>query len=120
MLAAATSFFGRTAISQSYNIGPSSGSRPSTPGQSSASLNASTPVFPSLNVGLWRVQSASHKVTHKRVSVWSFDKRGPDMERLGPAARDRTLEVLKAEVSPSHNHSPLYVPLHRSDIRHPR
>ncbi|KAG5645883.1 hypothetical protein DXG03_005030 [Asterophora parasitica] len=99
MLAAATSFFGRTAISQSYNIGASSGSRPSTPGQGSTTLNASTPHLPTLNVGLWRVQSASHKVTNKRVSVWSFDKRGPDMERLGVAARERSLEVLKAEAS---------------------
>ncbi|KAF8078142.1 kinase-like domain-containing protein [Lyophyllum atratum] len=99
MLAAATSFFGRTAISQSYNIGPSSGSRPSTPGQASTSLSVSTPFLPSLIVGLWKVQSASHKVTNKRVSVWSFDKRGPDMERLGPAARERAMEVLKAEAS---------------------
>ncbi|KAF5386880.1 hypothetical protein D9615_001686 [Tricholomella constricta] len=99
MLAAATSFFGRTAISQSYNIGPSSGSRPSTPGQASTSLNAPTHFLPTLNVGLWRVQSASHKVTNKRVSVWSFDKRGPDMERLGSSARERSLEVLKAEAS---------------------
>ncbi|KAG5651283.1 hypothetical protein H0H81_009226 [Sphagnurus paluster] len=99
MLAAATSFFGRTAISQSYNIGPSSSSRPTTPGPSSNSIDAAASFPPSLNVGLWRVQSASHKVTSKRVSVWSFDKRGPDMERLGPAARERTLEVMKAEAS---------------------
>ncbi|GLB35144.1 putative protein tyrosine kinase [Lyophyllum shimeji] len=99
MLAAATSFFARSAISQSYNIGPSSGSRPATPGQPSTSLHASAAFVPSLNVGLWRVQSATHKVTNKRVSVWAFDKRGPDMERLGTAARERTLEVLKAEAS---------------------
>lgn len=97
MLAAATSFFARTAISQSYNIG-TAGSRPSTPGTAGSSLNAPPPFSPSLNVGLWKVQSASHKVTNKRVSVWSFDKRGPDMERLGVSAKDRTLEVLKAEV----------------------
>ncbi|KAG6909833.1 hypothetical protein DXG01_015106 [Tephrocybe rancida] len=99
MFAAATSFFARTAISQSYNIGPSTGSRPATPGQPSTSLNAPTPFLPSLNVGLWKVQSASHKVTNKRVSVWSFDKRGPDMERLGVPAKERTLEVMKAEAS---------------------
>lgn len=51
-----------------------------------------------MNIGLWRVQSASHKVTNKRVSVWTFDKRGPDMERMGPLAKERALEVLKAEV----------------------
>jgi len=94
MLAAATSFFARTAISQSYNIG-AAGSRPSTPGPS---LTQPTLFLPSLYVGLWRVQSASHKVTNKRVSVWSFDKRSTDTERLSPLARERTLEVLKAEV----------------------
>ncbi|KAG6854961.1 hypothetical protein C0991_009784 [Blastosporella zonata] len=99
MFAAATSFFARTAISQSYNIGPSTASRPTTPGQPSTSLNASTPFLPPLSIGLWKVQSASHKVTNKRVSVWSFDKRGPDMERLGVPARERTLEVMKAEAS---------------------
>jgi SCY1-like protein 2 len=45
------------------------------------------------------VQSAYHKATNKRVSVWSFDKRGSDIERLGVVARETTLEVLKAEVS---------------------
>ncbi|KAF9456136.1 kinase-like domain-containing protein [Collybia nuda] len=100
MLAAATSFFARTAISQSYNIGGgSAGSRPSTPGQAGTSVVAPPPFSPPLNVGLWRVQPAYHKVTNKRVSVWSFDKRASDIERLGPAARERTLEVLKAEAS---------------------
>ena len=97
MLAAATSFFGRTAISQSYNIG-TSGSRPSTPRHGSTSSTLPTSFSPSLYVGLWRVQSASHKVTNKCVSVWSFDKRGTDLERLSPLARERTVEVLKAEV----------------------
>lgn len=98
MLAAATSFFARTAIYQSYNIGTSPGSRPSTPGNANTSLSAVTLFSPPLNVGLWKVQSASHKVTNKRVSVWSFDKRRPDMDRLSVLARDRTLEILKAEV----------------------
>ncbi|KAJ7043254.1 kinase-like domain-containing protein [Mycena alexandri] len=100
MLAAATSFFARTAISQSYNIAspPGPGSRSATPGPGSSSA-APVAFSPPLNVGLWRVQSASHKVTNKRVSVWSFDKRSADMERLRPAAKERTLEVLKAEAS---------------------
>ena len=51
------------------------------------------------NVGPWRVQSATHKVTGKRVSVWSTDKRSQEMERMGQVSRDRTLEVLKAEVN---------------------
>jgi SCY1-like protein 2 len=97
MLAAATSFFARTAISQSYNIG-TAGSRPSTPGHGTTSVTQPTSFLPSLYVGLWRVQSASHKVTNKRVSVWSFDKRGAEIERLSPLARERTLEILKAEV----------------------
>lgn len=39
------------------------------------------------------------QVTGKRVSVWSTDKRGPEMERMGPASKERYFEVLKAEVS---------------------
>jgi SCY1-like protein 2 len=101
MLAAATSFFSRTAISQSYNVGTApgnTGSRASTP---SPNAPTSPPVAftPTFNVGLWRVQSGSHKTTNKRVSVWSFEKRNPELEKLGPLARERTLEVLKAEVS---------------------
>ncbi|KAG5342217.1 hypothetical protein C0989_004529 [Termitomyces sp. Mn162] len=99
MFAAATSFFSRTAISQSYDIGPSTGSRPGTPGQPGTSLRASTPLSPTLTIGLWKVQSATHRVTKKRVSVWSFDKKGSDMERLGIPAKERTLEVMKAEAS---------------------
>ena len=103
MLAAATSFFARTNISQSYNIGGPSltGSRSSTPGPSGPStsaLPAATAHAPPFNVGPWKVQSATHKTTGKRVSVWSADKRSQEMERMGPASRERTLEVLKAEV----------------------
>ncbi|KAI0933145.1 hypothetical protein AcV5_005979 [Taiwanofungus camphoratus] len=103
MFAAATSFFARTNISQSYNIGaaPSTGSRASTPGPSGSStaILPATAHAPLFNVGPWRVQSATHKVTHKRVSVWSADKRSQEMERMGPASKERTLEVLKAEAS---------------------
>jgi len=101
MLAAASSFFGRTAISQSYNIGTSSsGSRTSTPSLiASSSTNTPPPAFtPPVNVGLWKVQSAYHRVTSKRVSVWSFDKKSPEIERLSVNAKERALEVLKAEV----------------------
>ncbi|TFK67903.1 kinase-like protein [Pluteus cervinus] len=97
MFAVASSFFARTAISQSYNFtAASSASRSSTPGPN---VTPSPAPVASISVGLWRVQPATHKVTHKNVSVWSFDKRGQDMERLGPAARDRTIEVLKGEAS---------------------
>lgn len=100
MLAAATSFFSRTAISQSYNIGvPSASSRTGTPTPSGSSTPAPATLSPPFNVGLWRIQAASHKVTNKRVSVWTFDKRGPEVDRLGPLAKDRTLEVLKGEGS---------------------
>ncbi|OCH95578.1 kinase-like protein [Obba rivulosa] len=103
MLAAATSFFSRTNISQSYNIGSASsnGSRTSTPGPSgtsSANLPAAAHA-PPFNVGPWRVQSATHKVTGKRVSVWSTDKKSQEMDRMGPTSRERTVEVLKAEAS---------------------
>ncbi|KAH9901229.1 kinase-like protein [Cubamyces lactineus] len=102
MFAAASSFFARTNISQSYNIGTSSsGSRTSTPAPAGTPNAALPPAAlpPPFNVGPWRVQSATHKVTGKRVSVWSADKRSPDMERMGPASKERTLEVLKAEAS---------------------
>lgn len=98
MLAAATSFFSRTAISQSYNIGPQNGSRSSTPTPAGSSA-AGTHVSPaSVKVGLWKVQGATHKVTSKRVSVWTFDKRA-EMEGLGPMSKERVLEVMKAEVT---------------------
>ncbi|KAH9842331.1 other/SCY1 protein kinase [Rhodofomes roseus] len=104
MLAAATSFFARTNISQSYNIGGPSlnGSRSSTPGPSGPSTSAlptAAAHAPPFNVGPWRVQSATHKTTGKRVSVWSADKRSQEMDRMGPASRERTIEVLKAEAS---------------------
>ncbi|KAF9228683.1 kinase-like protein [Gyrodon lividus] len=98
MFAAATSFFSRTAISQSYNIGlTTNGSRSSTPtpsGSSTPTVHSSPP----LRVGLWKVQEATHKVTNKRVSVWTFDKRA-EMEGLGPISRERVLEVMKAEAA---------------------
>ena len=98
MLAAATSFFSRTAINQSYNIGtPSHASRPSTPGTNGVPT-APMPSTPAFYIGLWKVQSGSHKVTNKRVSVWTFDKRGPEVERLGSLGKERTAEVMKAEV----------------------
>lgn len=40
-------------------------------------------------------------MTNKRVSVWIFDKRGVEMERLSALGKDRTIEVLKAEVCSS-------------------
>src|ERR1700678_108779 len=98
MLAAATSFFARTAIHQSYNIGtPSHTSRPSTPGPNGVST-APVPSAPTFFVGLWKVQSGSHKVTNKHVSVWTFDKRGPEVDRLGSQGKERTVEVMKTEV----------------------
>ena len=102
MLAAATSFFARTNISQNYNIGggPSHNSRTSTPVPSGSSANPLPSVAhaPTFQVGPWKVQSATHKVNGKRVSVWAADKR-TDTERMGPASKERMIEVLKAEVS---------------------
>ncbi|EJD05722.1 kinase-like protein [Fomitiporia mediterranea MF3/22] len=114
MLAAATSFFGRTNISANYNIGASSpssslpgfgsGSRSSTPGPSGSStpVSASLPtpqLTPTFHVGPWRVQPATHKVTNKRVSVWTSDKRAGDGDRMSVAAKDRIVEALKSEAS---------------------
>ncbi|KAI0310176.1 hypothetical protein OF83DRAFT_898655 [Amylostereum chailletii] len=104
MLAAATSFFSRSNISQNYNIGaPSNSSRTGTPSPSvSSSPSTSLPAVahvPTFQVRLWRVQSASHKTTNKRVSVWSFDKRSAEMDRMTAAARETALDVLKTEAS---------------------
>ncbi|KAI0340500.1 kinase-like protein [Trametopsis cervina] len=104
MLAAASSFFGRTNISQNYTIatsGPGAfGSRSSTPAPSSSSVTLPTAAYaPPFNVGPWRVQSATHKVTGKRVSVWSADKKSPEMDKMGPVSKERTIEVLKAEAT---------------------
>ena len=44
------------------------------------------------------MQPAIHKVNGKRVSVWSADKRSSDIDRMGPLSKERTIEVLKAEV----------------------
>ncbi|TFY81754.1 hypothetical protein EWM64_g2255 [Hericium alpestre] len=100
MFAAATSFFSRSNISQNYNIGgTTSGSRAATPspsGQSSLPAAAQTPPF---HVGLWRVQSATHKVTNKRVSVWTFEKRTTELDRMSASAKETAMEVLKAEAS---------------------
>lgn len=101
MLAAATSFFSRTAISQSYNIGPQNGSRSSTPTPAGSTSGARTGTHLSASgrVGLWRFQGATHRVTGKRVSVWTFDKR-VELEGLGSMSKERVLEVMKAEVTP--------------------
>ncbi|KAI0811239.1 kinase-like protein [Irpex lacteus] len=104
MLAAASSFFGRTNISQNYNFSTSGsstfGSRTSTPAPSSSGSTLPTAAHsPPFNVGPWRVQSATHKVTGKRVSVWSAEKKSPEFDRMGPASKERTLEVLKAEAT---------------------
>ncbi|RPD65977.1 other/SCY1 protein kinase [Lentinus tigrinus ALCF2SS1-7] len=103
MFAAASSFFARTNISQNYNFGHASstiGNRTGSPAPSSSANSLPAAALPpSFSVGPWRVQSATHKVTNKRVSVWSMDKRNPEMERMGPASRERTIEVLKAEAS---------------------
>lgn len=104
MFAAATSFFARSNISQNYNVGGASsivGSRSSTPSQGSSSNPGVLPApsnTPTFFVGPWKVQSGSHKTTHKRVSIWTFDKRSSELEKMGPASKERTLEVLKSEV----------------------
>lgn len=104
MFAAATSFFARTQVSQNYNFAsPSSGgsgSRSSTPGPNGSPNPAAPAAYsPPLNIGPWKVQSATHKVNGKRVSVWTFDKRSPEIERLNPLAKETTLNTLKAEAA---------------------
>jgi hypothetical protein len=104
MFAAASSFFARSNIFQNYNVGGSTSivsSRSGTPAQGSSSNLGTLPAPanpPAFFVGPWKVQSGSHKTTNKRVSIWTFDKRSPELEKMGPAGKDRTFEVLKSEV----------------------
>ena len=95
MFSAAASFLNRTNISQSYTI--------LTPGQNAAPPSnsglPSLPVGPPFQAGPWNIQAAQHKTNGKRVSVWTFEKRSAEMDRLGQQARDTVLEALKAEVS---------------------
>ncbi|KZV84068.1 kinase-like protein [Exidia glandulosa HHB12029] len=94
MFAAASSLFARTNISQNYIIhGPN---QPLPPPQNGLPAPPPTPPF---HVGLWRVANAAHKTTGKRVSVWTFEKRSQEMDRLTPAAKERVVDVLKAEAS---------------------
>ncbi|KAH9048488.1 other/SCY1 protein kinase [Lactarius hengduanensis] len=103
MFAAATSFFSRSNISQNYTIGgPSTGSRTATPIPAAGATSSALPTpanVPPFQVGPWRVQSATHKVTGKRVSVWTFDKKSAEIDRLTPMARDKSMDVLKAEAT---------------------
>jgi hypothetical protein len=103
MLAAASSFFAGSNISKQYAVGGSptpAGARPgaSTPGAGAPGPSTTIPHAPTFRVGPWRVQSAAHKTTGKRVSIWDLDKRSPWLERLNPPARERAMEVLKGEV----------------------
>jgi SCY1-like protein 2 len=102
MFAAATSFFSRSNISQNYTIGgPSTASRAATPVSGAGATSSALPTpanVPPFQVGPWRVQSATHRVTGKRVSVWTFDKKSAEVDRLSPMARDKSMDVLKAEV----------------------
>ena len=74
-------------------------SLPIPSGSGAGSVLLVAPPAPPFKIGLWRVQSASHKVTGKWVSVWSFDKRRQEVEKLGPQDTERVTEVLKSEVS---------------------
>ena len=57
------------------------------------------PRTPPLKIGLWGVQSASHKVTGKRVFAGSFDKRRQEVDELGLQTKEHLTEIVKSEVS---------------------
>ncbi|CAE7144266.1 unnamed protein product [Rhizoctonia solani] len=96
MLAAASSLFSRSAIYANYTI--SSAASTSAGSQSPSNIQTG-PTVPQFQVGLWKVTEATHKVTNKRVSVWAYDKRGPEVDKLPAAAKDNVLAILKAEVT---------------------
>lgn len=115
MLSVATSLFSRSAIFQSYSLDTHA------TGQASSSSSGSSSPF---QTGLWKVQPATHKASHlnlqqirlvdlrmyllllqttsKRVSIWSFDKRAPEIERLNQLGKERVFEYMKAEVDTNH------------------
>ncbi|KIM23753.1 hypothetical protein M408DRAFT_249795 [Serendipita vermifera MAFF 305830] len=97
MFSAAAALFARTNISQNYTI-LTPGATVTNPANSGL---PSLPAGPPFKAGLWLVQSAQHKLNGKRVSVWSFEKRSPEMDRLGGGsqAKEVVLEMLKAEAS---------------------
>ncbi|ORY66808.1 hypothetical protein BCR35DRAFT_308461 [Leucosporidium creatinivorum] len=88
-LSAASSLASRSALSSSYTLHSSSPNSPTTP----------------LQIGVWRVEQATHNSNGKKVSIWSAEKsslvqasgRGKDantQRRL-----DKAVEVLKKEAS---------------------
>ncbi|KDQ16224.1 hypothetical protein BOTBODRAFT_54054 [Botryobasidium botryosum FD-172 SS1] len=94
---AATAFFKTSSISQNYVLrssqngaGSSSTASPSTP---------SPEAIQSFPAGPWNVSEAVHKITQKRVSVWSIEKRGQAMDKIPPQTRDTVVESLKTEVA---------------------
>lgn len=94
MLSAAAALFARTNISQNYTI-LSPGVKVDVPGNAGL---PSLPAGPPFRAGLWLVQPAQHRLNGKRVSVWTFEKRGPETDRVGAQAKEMVLEALKAEV----------------------
>ncbi|KAG9015727.1 hypothetical protein FRB95_009223 [Tulasnella sp. JGI-2019a] len=95
MLQAATAWFSSSQISQNYTISSTSSNAISS---TSDITPGTTPIAP-FTVGLWKVQEASHKTTQKKASVWTCDKRKPELDRLGPGGKETALEALKAEIS---------------------
>lgn len=97
MFSAAAALFARTNISQNYTI-LTPGATVTNPANSGL---PSLPAGPPFKAGLWLVQAAQHKLNGKRVSVWTFEKRSPELERLGGGnqAKEVVLEMLKSEVS---------------------
>ncbi|KAG8822798.1 hypothetical protein FRC19_005201, partial [Serendipita sp. 401] len=95
MLSAAAAFLNRTNISQNYTI-LSPGQTVSPPSNSGL---PSLPVGPPFQAGLWNIQAAQHKLNGKRVSVWTFEKRSAEMDKLGVQAKETVLEVLKTEAA---------------------
>ncbi|PVG01690.1 hypothetical protein CPB86DRAFT_823321 [Serendipita vermifera] len=96
MFSAAAALFARTNISQNYTI--LSPGVPVPPPPANSGL-PSLPPGPPFKAGLWHIQPAQHKLNGKRVSVWTFEKRSGEMDRLGVQAKDMVIEILKAEVS---------------------
>lgn len=96
MFQAAAALFTRTNVSQNYSI--------LAPGTDVPSVNGlpAAPVLPPFKAGPWFIQPAQHKLNGKRVSVWSFEKRSAEMDKLGAQSRERVIEVLKAEVNKIH------------------
>jgi hypothetical protein len=86
---AASSLFKSSGLSSNYIFPPSSGSGPNSTVQAT-------------EIGPWKIQSATHKINGKKVSVWAVEKSSLVVGQGGKGkgkSVERGVELLKKDVS---------------------